>query len=108
MPSRFERAAEPSLAFKEHFQRRDAKFERVDLVDQLRLHLTKALLPDCGWIGHVPFVANRLYLVDVFLKKRTLSHSGETSQFVPGRRAAIYAAKSTLAVAPRCRLRSGS
>ncbi len=50
MPSRFERAAEPSFALKEHFQRRDALFERVDLINQLRLRLTKALLPDCGWI----------------------------------------------------------
>ncbi len=62
MPSRFERAAEPSFAFKERFRRRDPLLERIDLVDQLRFRLAKALLPDCGWIGHVPLLANRLYL----------------------------------------------
>jgi hypothetical protein len=39
-----------------------ASFERIDLVDQLRFRLAKAPLTDSGWIGHVPLLANRLYL----------------------------------------------
>jgi hypothetical protein len=36
--------------------------ERIDLVDQLRFRLAKAPLPDSGWIGHMPLLANRLCL----------------------------------------------
>jgi hypothetical protein len=38
-----------------------ALFERLDLVDQLRFRLAKALLPKCGWIGHMPLLAKRLF-----------------------------------------------
>ncbi len=43
-----------------------ALFERIDLVDQLRFRLAKAPLPDCGWNGHMPLLANRLYLEGYF------------------------------------------
>ncbi len=41
-------------------------FERIDLVDQLRFRLAKALFPERGWIGHMPLLANRLYLGGFF------------------------------------------
>ncbi len=67
MRGRFERAAEHFFALEEcllssDFQRRGALFERIDLVDQLRFRLAKAALSKCGWIGHMPLLAKRLYL----------------------------------------------
>ena len=52
----------------------------VDFVDQLRFRLAKALLPDCGSIGHMPLLANRLYHGGI-LRMRTLPHHGEVNQF---------------------------
>jgi hypothetical protein len=46
-----------------------ALFERLDLVDQLRFRLAKAPLPKCGWIGHMPLLAKRLYLVGIFAEE---------------------------------------
>jgi len=77
------------------FDRGGALFEHIDLVDQLRFRLAKAPLPDCGWTGHVPLLANRLFLGGI-LRMRTLPHCGETSQFVRGWRAVIRAAKAIL------------
>ncbi len=39
-----------------------ALFERIHLVDQLRFRLAKAPLPERGWTGHMPLLANRIYL----------------------------------------------
>ncbi len=60
-----------------------ALFERIDLVDQLRFRLAKALLPERGWIGHMPLLANRLY-VEGMVRMRMLPYRGEPSQFVQG------------------------
>ncbi len=51
------------------FDRGGALFERIDLVDQLRFRLAKALFPERGWIGHMPLLANRHYLGGLFAEE---------------------------------------
>ena len=51
------------------FLRGGALFECIDLVDQLRLRFAKAALPKCGWIGHMPLLAKRLYLGGIFAEE---------------------------------------
>jgi hypothetical protein len=44
-------------------------FERIDLVDQLCLRHAKAALAKRGWIGHMPLLANRLFLGGLFAEE---------------------------------------
>ncbi len=46
------RGARRRDAFIRGFVRGGALFERIDLVDQLRFRLVKALLQGSGWMGH--------------------------------------------------------
>jgi len=48
-------------------------FERIDLVDQLRLRHAKVVLAERGWIGHMPLLANPLYLGGLFAKKDAIT-----------------------------------
>jgi hypothetical protein len=50
-----------------------ALFERIHLVDQLRFRLAKALLPERGWIGHMPLLANRHYLGGFFFAEEDVT-----------------------------------
>ncbi len=51
------------------FDRGGALFERTDLVDLLCLRHAKVALAERGWIGHMPLLANRLYLGGLFAEE---------------------------------------